>query len=285
MQPFCLQHVDTDGDGEPEWLGLYMRPSDPPRVHAFVMDGSTWYDLLPVEKATYGLGEYAVCEVSVQDVNNDGRIETLVFGYAPDQNELLHVFVWDGISYALLAPFEGNGGVRLEDSDGDLADEVIVGYRAGNGLVWEVVYVWDGTAYGWEWDRHRWLQRDRPHLYPSTTPELALISFYLAVDDRDMPAAYRLLTSTAQAAQPYETWIVGFATTLRVDAAAVHQFSHTSDDVVGVAAQIRAYDAVDGRVIARLWDVEWTAVRTEAGWRLEGSSAEQLDEWELAYYP
>ena len=52
-----------------------------------------------------------------------------------------------------------------------------------------------------------------------------------------------------------------------------------------VAAQVRAYDNVDGRIVARLWDVEWTAVRVDGSWRLDNATAEQLDSWELAYYP
>jgi hypothetical protein len=195
------------------------------------------------------------------------------------------VFVWDGSAYSLLAPFEGNGGVRLEDADGDLTQEVVVGYRAGHGLVWDVVYVWDGTTYGWDWDRHRWLQLNRPHVYPTETPELTVISFYLAVGDRDLPSAFRLLTTTAQSAQAYETWAAGFATTLTAEAAGVHEFSRTSEDIVVVAAQVRSYDNVNSRAIARLWDVEWTVIGTSDGWRLESASAELLEEWELPYYP
>jgi hypothetical protein len=41
---------------------------------------------------------------------------------------------------------------------------------------------------------------------------------------------------------------------------------------------------VDGRVIGTLWDVEWTAVRTDDGWRLSSSTAEQLERWEAVYY-
>jgi hypothetical protein len=285
IEPHCLQWVDTDDDAQGEWLGLYVMPADPPRLMAFVMDGETWYELLPLSEAKYGLGEYATCELEILDLNNDGRTEILIWGHAATNVELLHLFVWNGSTYRLLAPFEGNGGLSLQDGDGDLTSEIVVGYRAGHGLVWDVVYAWDGTTYGWEWDRHRWLQLDRPHVYPTETPELAVISFYLAVDDRDLPGAFQLLTATARSAQTYDTWAAGLATTLMAEASGVHEFTRTGDDIVVVAAQVRSYDNINGRVVARLWDIEWTVVRTADGWRLENASAEQLEQWELTYYP
>jgi hypothetical protein len=47
---------------------------------------------------------------------------------------------------------------------------------------------------------------------------------------------------------------------------------------------VRAYDNVDGRVIATMWDVKWTVVQTPDGWRLESAATGQLDQWELDYY-
>jgi len=284
IEPLCLRWEDTDGDGVAEWVGLSLQPGEPPRLTAFVLDGETWHDLLPLEKEKHGLGEYPTCELEVRDVNADGRVEILVWGHAGASTDLLHIFAWDGAAYVLVALFEGEAGLRLENTDGDLADEVIVAYDAGAGLVWEAIYTWDGIAYGWTWERYGWFYLNRPHAYRTDTSERAVISFYLAVDDRDMPGAYGLLSPAAQAAQPYEPWVAGFATTVAAEVGAVHELER-SGDVATVAAQVRAYDNVDGRVIATMWDVQWVVVRTPDGWRLESASTGQLDQWELEYYP
>jgi len=284
VEPLCLRWEDTDGDGEPEWVGLYLRPGEPPRLAAFVLDGDAWYDLQPLEKEKHGLGAYPTCELEVRDVNADGRVEILVWGHAEASIDLLHIFAWDGMSYLLLAPFEGKAGVRLQNADGDLADEVVVRYEAGNDLVWEAIYTWDGANYGWTWERYAWFYLDRPHAYQADTSEHAVISFYLAVDDRDLPGAYGLLSRSAQAAQPYDAWSAGFATTVAVEVGAVHELARDGD-IASVAAQVRALDNVDGRVVATLWDAKWATTRTDAGWRLESVSAVELDRWELSYYP
>ncbi|NIP35118.1 MAG: hypothetical protein GWN23_11435, partial [Gemmatimonadetes bacterium] len=158
--------------------------------------------LPPLDEEEHGLGEYPTCELEVRDVNADGRVEILVWGHAGASTDLLHTYVWDGSTYVLLAAFEGNAGLRMENADGDLADEVVVRYDAGAGLVWEAVHTWDGANYGWTWERYAWFYLDRPHAYPTDTSEHAVVSFYLAVDDRDLPGAYGLLTGSAQAAQP-----------------------------------------------------------------------------------
>jgi hypothetical protein len=283
VEPLCLRWEDTDADGEPEWLGLYLQPGEPSRLAAFVLDGDTWHDLRPLDGEKYGLGEHPTCELDVRDINADGRVELLVWGHAGVSTDLLHIYVWDGVSYALLAPFEGKRGVRLENADGDLADEVVVGYDAGGDLVWEAVYTWDGSSYGWTWERYAWFYLDRPHVYRTDSPEHAVVYFYLAVNDRDLPGAYGLLSSGAQAAQTAEEWMVGFATTVGAEAGAVHEISR-SGDTATVVAQVRAYDNVDGRIIATLWDVQWTVVMTPGGWRLESATTAQLDRWEAVYY-
>ncbi len=283
VEPLCLNWEDADGDGESEWVGLYHRPGDPPQLRAFVLDGDVWHELLPLEKEKHGLGAYPTCEMAVHDVNADGRVEILVWGHADSGVDLLHIFAWDGSAYVLLAPFEGEAGVRLENKDGDLADEVVVGYDAGTDLVWEAVYTWDGANYGWTWERYDWFYLSRPHAYPSETSEHAVISFYLAVDDRDLPGAYGLLSGPAQAAQPYEAWAAGFATTVAAEVGSVHEIARDGE-TASVAGHVRAYDNVDGRIVATLWDVKWVAVLTEPGWRLASVTSEQLDRWELDYY-
>jgi hypothetical protein len=281
VEPLCLRWEDTNGDGEPEWVGLYFREGEPGRLMAFVLDGDAWHDLLPLEGEKHGLGEYPTCELEVRDANGDGRAEILVWGHAGTSTDLLHIFVWDGAAYVLLAPFEGEAGVRLENVDGDLADEVVVRYDAGVDLVWEQVFTWDGAHYGWTWERYAWRYLDRPHAYLTDTPEHVVISFYLAVDDHDVPGAYGLLSS---AAQPYEEWAAGFATTVAAEVGVVHEQNRDGGSAI-VTCQVRAYDNVDGRVLATLWDVTWTTVRTAGGWRLESAAATQLDQWEARYYP
>lgn len=281
--PLCLRWEDTDNDGQAEWVGLYEQPGEPPQLAAFVLDGEAWHALQPLDKEKHGLGEYPTCELEMRDVNADGRVEILVWGHAEVSTDLLHIFVWDGTTYMLLAAFEGDAGLRLENTDGDLADEVIVGYKAGSDLVWEAVYTWDGANYGWTWERYGWFYLDRPHAYHTDTPEHAVISFYLAVDDRDLPGAYGLLGAGAQAAQAAEGWMADFATTVAVEVGVVHELTR-SQDVATVIAQVRAYDNVDGRIVATVWDVKWTVVQTPDGWRLESVTTEQLERWEVGYY-
>jgi hypothetical protein len=281
VEPLCLRWEDVDADGGPEWVGLYSREG----LQAFVLDGDVWHDLLPLEGSRYGLGEYATCELAVRDVNADGRIEILVWGHAGASTDVLHVFVWDGAAYALVAPFEGEAGVRMENADGDLLDEVSVRYDAARDLVWEAVYTWDGKQYGWTWERYAWRYLDRPHTYLTDTPEHVVISFYLALDDRDVPAAYGLLSPEAQAAQPYDGWAAGYATTIAAEVGSVHEQGERSEGGAVVTAQVHAYDNVDGRVVVSLWDVTWTAVQTSGGWRLASATSTQLDQWEASYYP
>jgi len=57
-----------------------------------------------------------------------------------------------------------------------------------------------------------------------------------------------------------------------------------SGNVASVAAQVQAYDNVDGRIVATLWDVEWAVVQAGGRWWLERANVLQLDQWELSYY-
>jgi hypothetical protein len=284
IEPLCLRWEDTDGDGNAEWLGLHFRPGEPGQLEAFVLDDETWHDLRPLEKEKHGLGEYPTCELKIRDINADGQSDILIWGHAEASIDLLHIFVWDGTAYVLLAFFEGEAGVYLENTDGDLADEIIVRYEAGSNLAWEAVHTWDGANYGWTWERYTWFYLDRPYVYPTDTPEHAVISLYLAIDDRDLPGAYGLLSPNAQAAQLAEKWMSGYVTTIAVEVGSVHEI-HRDGNTATVVAQVRAYDNVDSRVIATLWDVEWIVVNTDAGWRLDSAAADQLERWEATYYP
>ncbi len=287
----CLRYEDTDGDTEPEWLALTHQPEAGPRLSAFVIDGETFYALPAAQPEPgdpdYGLGEYATCEVEVRDVNADGRPEIAVFGHAEQNETLLHLYVWEREQYRLLGAFQGNAEVAFEDADGDLAEEIIEGHHdtAAPALAWHVVFTWDGQTYGWTSDRWAWFYLDRPHTYPTHKPTYALISFYLALDDRDLPGAYALLTEGTRAARPYGDWADGFATTLRVDVGAVHQVPGVGDENnARVAAQVLSWDNEGGRVMVRTWEAEWATVRTADGWRLTDGTMTLLDEWEAEYW-
>jgi len=284
VQPLCLRQEDTDGDGQGEWVGLYLQPGEPPQLLGFVLDGEDWHDLRPPEnEEVSALGEYPTCEMTVDDINADGRVEIAVWGHAPTA-DLLHIFAWDGAHYALLGGFVGKGGVRLESAGGDLADQVVVRWRPEGDLVWEVVYTWDGTHYAWTWDRYAWFYLDRPHVYPTDTPLHAVVSFYLALDDRDLPAAYGLLSPAVQAGLSYNDWAWNFNTTLGVEVGALQTVQEEGDQAT-LAGQVRALDNVSGRIIATTYAVEWQVVRTPNGWRIAGSDVETLEQREITYYP
>jgi hypothetical protein len=284
VDPLCLRLEDTDDDGTPEWLGMYLQPAEPARLLGFVLDGDRWYDLTPpASEEETGLGEFPTCELEIRDVNADGRTELVLWGHAGPSTDYLLLFVWDGARYAVIAAFEGEGGVRMEDTDGDLAEEVVVGLRPEDSLVREIVYTWDGHNYAWTWDRYAWFYLDRPHAHVTDTPLHALASFYLALDDRDLPGAYSLLSPAAQAALGYEGWAPGFATTLGVQVGAAQVVEQGEGGAV-VIAQVRAIDNVQGRAVVTVYDVEWRLVQTGAGWRLESGTSQLLEQWEVPYY-
>jgi len=283
VEPLCLRWEDTDGDGAREWLGVYLHEGAVPELRAFIMDGDAWYELKPLEHEKYGLGRYPICEIDVRDINTDGIVEILIWGHARESVGLLHIYAWDGSDYRLVAPFEGSAGVRVENRDGDLADEIVLRYIHRAGRVWEAVYTWDGQNYGWTWERYAWHFLDRPHAYSTGNPEDAVISYYLALGDRDMPEAYRLLSASTQAALPYEVWVAGFGSVLDVEVGAVGELS-ASEESAAVACQVRTYESLDGRAFIVLRDVQWTLVHAPDGWRLESETAVELDRWEVVYY-
>jgi hypothetical protein len=283
VDALCLRREDLDGEGEPEWVGLYHLPGDPAQLLGFVIDGDTWQDIGPPEGSEDGLGEYPTCELQVGDINADGRVEIAVWGHAGTSTDLLHIFAWDGERYALLGAFEGEGGIRVEDANGDLSVDVIVRLRPEGDLVREIVYTWDGTHYAWTWDRYAWFFLDRPRTYVDDTPPHVVASFYLAVDDRDLPGAFGLLSPNAQATLTFDEWALGFSTTLAAEVGAPRVISQAGDRAT-VAAQVQALDNVQGRITATLYDVEWDVVETEGGWRLEGGTSEVLAQWEVPYY-
>jgi len=284
IDPLCLRWEDADDDGAPEWVGLYLRPADPPRLEGFVLDGDVWHELHAPQEDESGLGTYPTCELDVRDVNADGRTELLIRGRTVGDVDLLHIFVWREARYNLLASFAGNAGIEVANIDGSMEKEIIARWDAGDGLAWEQVHTWDGAHYGWTWERYSWLYADYPHAYLTDTPEHVTISFYLALADRNLPGAHRMLSSAAESSQAYDAWAAGFNTMLSAEVGSIHEIERV-DDAATVSAQVRSYDNLDGYIIGRLWDVTWKVVREEEAWQLQQGNNELLDRWEAAYLP
>jgi hypothetical protein len=287
----CMRYEDTDADGQPEWVALTQRQgSTTDRLDGFVLDDGIVYELPSAQPkpgaADVGLGEYATCEIEIRDVNVDGMPEIAIFGHAKGNETLLHLFAWEDDSYRRLGFFAGNAGVRFMDVDGDLEEEIWEGYRmqSAPNIAWYVVYTWENNTYGWTSDTYGWYFDDRPQSYPTHLPDTAVIAFYLALDERDLPGAYELLLP--QARPSYEEWAIGYATTLQVSAGDVHTIpAATGESRSRVSAMVRAWDNERGVLVGRLWNVEWDTALTEDGWRLLTSTAELLDEWTVSYWP
>lgn len=292
-QLLCLRYEDTTGDGQPAWIALTYQEAEPhARLQALILhDDDTVYRLPTVipDPATpdYGLGQYATCELQIRDVNADGRPDIAIFGYADGNRSLMHLYTWADGDYRVLGNFRGTAGVWFEDGQGDLTEQVIEGHRVGGGadLVWQVIFTWDGRTYGWTLDRYAWYSLERPQFPLTGRADHAVISFYLLLNDRDMPRAYTLLSPSYQAARPFTEWVAGFATTLRVEASSVNIIAAASgENNARVSAMITSWDNEDGRVIGRIWNVVWDLVRTADGWRLTGGTQQLLDSWEAQYW-
>ncbi|MFW6082474.1 MAG: hypothetical protein ACOC8C_00325, partial [Chloroflexota bacterium] len=285
VQPLCLLCEDTDGDSELEWVGLYLRPGDPPRLEGFVLDGDTWHELTVPAADEDGLGTYPACTLRIDDINLDGEPEVVIRGRAGERTDILHIFAWSDSAnhYRLLASFRGDAGIALRDNDGDLLQEVVARWDAGHGLAWEQVHTWDGKHYAWTWERYSWLYADYPHYCAADSPERTVICYYLRLNDRDLPSAYRLLSSQGTGAEPYAVWTRAFDAMLAVEVGSVQEMKR-GQDAATVTAHVRRYENVEGYVIGTLWDSTWTLVRDEDTWRLVSSTKEQLDQWEARYF-
>ncbi len=288
----CLRYEDLNADGIPEWLALTYQQETPSNLRAFILDAKTSYTLEPAlpkpGAPDVGFGQYAMCEIDIRDINLDGRPDISIFGHAQNNETLLNIFNWDAANgqYERLGYFTGDAGVMFVEADGDLAYEIWEGYRIHEAptLTWYVIHTWQDETYGWTSDRFDWYFQERPRGYPTHGPDFAVIAFYLALDDRDLPGAYELLLPQSRAS--YETWAVGFATTVRIDVGGAHNIpASVSADRARVAAMVTAYDNEGGTIIKRLWNVEWDTVKTEQGWRLLASTAEMLEESKATFFP
>jgi len=287
----CARHEDTDADGVPEWLVLLHQNTAPSRLSAFILDGEATFALEPGPAKPgvplMGLGQYPVCEVEMRDINADGLPEIAIFGHADNNETLLHLYVWsDDGHYRRLGFFSGDAGVHFEDTDGDLEEEILEGYRdrGAPDLAWYIVHTWEEQTYGWTSDRYGWYDLNRPQAYPVHKPEYAVISFYLALDDRDLPGAYARLLP--QDTRSYASWALGFATTVHVRVGSVHVIPGTeTENSARVAAMVTSWDNEGGMIFTRLWNTEWTTRNTTEGWQLVDATAELLNESLVPYWP
>lgn len=247
-----------------------------------MLDGDLWYELTAPAADEHGLGTFPACELEIDDINLDGQPELLVRGRTTGNVDLLHIFVWHDLGYGLLASFRGDAGIEIGNIDGSLPPEIVARWDAGDGLSWEQVHAWDGMHYGWTCERYGWLYADHPHSCVPTNPERAVICYYLALDGRDLPTAYRLLSPEGAAVEPYAAWARAFDTVLAVEVGSVHEIDRDGSAAT-VTAQVRSYDKIDGYAIGTLWDVTWTLVYDETSWRLADVEREQLERWEATY--
>ena len=88
----------------------------------------------------------------------------------------------------------------------------------------------------------------------------------------------------ARESQPYETWAAGYDTTRDVQVGSVRQIERAGDRAT-VTAQVRSYDNIDGYIVGALWDTAWTVVAEEQGWQLQSARTDELDRWEVPFYP
>lgn len=288
----CMRHEDTDADGEAEWFALTQLAGDPGRMDGYILDGETLYKLEPAMPkpgvADVGLGQFPVCDVFLRDMNLDGQPELGIYGHTVKNETLLHLFVWDKAqeTYRRLGYFSGDAGVHVVNVDGDLAEEIWEGYRDRNApdLAWYVIHTWRDGTYGWTSDRYDWYYRDRPQTYPTHAPEYVVISYYLALGERDMATAYGLFAASQQ--PEYAEWAVGYATTLKVSVGDAHVIPAESDENnARVTAMVTAWDNDLGAITGRLWNVEWSVVNTSDGWKLVETTSELLDEWPVSFLP
>ncbi|MDF1515782.1 MAG: hypothetical protein P1S60_18390, partial [Anaerolineae bacterium] len=131
----CLRYEDLNADGVPEWLALTHQNNTPANMNAFILDAANSYPLEPAPPKPglpdVGFGQFPVCHLVIQDINQDGKIEIAIFGHTQDHETLLHLFAWDAgkAEYARLGYFSGDAGIELVEADGELAMEIWEGYR------------------------------------------------------------------------------------------------------------------------------------------------------------
>jgi len=275
MEPFCLQLADTDGDGQKEWLGLIEgRGGDVVGIRGFVLDGGRLNMLGGQGTGMTGgvtLGDDPVCQASVRDLNADGLVEIAVAGQRQDGSKQLSIFVWDDAgSYRLIAQLGGSERADLVDDDHNGVAEIVVANRFGPGVWLEEVSAWDGRQYIASSSRYVQAPAFQGAL-PSSTPEQALIGFYLSLQRRDMAAAYEYLSPAMRQRQGYEPFLLSAAAVERFDLGEVHQ-REPAGETVAFTGPLQIHKIANGKSQQERYTGEWRLAQTETGWRIDAIS-------------
>ncbi len=276
VEPFCLQLVDTDGDGEREWLGLFeLVPLGGTGAAGFVLDGDQMYllgksaDAHAAEGQDFGtlLSEAPVCQVQVQDVTGDGLVEILVRGLSQAGQHQLSIFSWNrNDAYALLASFGGDAGVEVMDLEQDGLPEIVTIQALWDGVVLREISRWDGMAY--RFDRSVYgLAAEFAGSLPANGPEQALVSYYLNLSRRDFQAAYDTLSTEMRSRQDYKAFLLS--------AAGVRDFwlgelspPAQEGDVLLFQALLWMEAVENGRLIRRAYRGEWRVGQEQGAWKI-----------------
>jgi hypothetical protein len=275
-EPFCLLLSDTDGDGEKEWVGLEHRLSaGQAGVSGFVLDGTRFFALGESDggptEAGLSLGDDAICELSVHDINADGRAEIVAFGQSLDGARQLSLFQWDNAAkYRLLGRFAGAHGVDMLNEDAAGAVEVIVSNRYSGDIVLEEVSVWDGRQFVHSRSRYA-RQAGAGSAGASSTPEQALIHFYISLQERDMGTAYEYLSPTMRDRQSYEAFLLSQAAVRRFELGEIKRVRDTGDAIT-LAGTLLLTRVDNARLAQEHYAGAWQMQLTEADWRIDSIS-------------
>jgi len=278
IEPFCLILGDTDGDGEKEWVGLHQeRAGDWAGVQGFVLDGDQFYPLGGLESAEPSsmvgcvLGDDALPALAIRDVNADGKTEIIAGGQNRDGQSQMSIFLWDPQGeYRLLAYFSGSESIAARDKDGDGALEIIVVNRVGPGVLFEEISVWDGTRY--VLSRGRYLRSSSyAGALSVSTPEQALMAFYLSLEARDVATAYGLLAPAMQERQKYDAFLLSQAAVDSFELGELRRIREGGEIVV-LSGRLWLTKTSANRASRESYQGEWRLASTGSGWQIEAIS-------------
>ena len=150
--------------------------------------------------------------------------------------------------------------------------EVLVANRAGVGVVLEEVSVWNGTEYAPSRSRYA-RQASFSMALPAGSPEQALIKYYLALQERDLPTAYQMLSPAMRERQKYDAFLLSHAAVFGYELDEIQRGAETSDRVV-LTAELRLQQKATQRTAMDRFRGEWQLLWSEqdAGWQINGLS-------------
>lgn len=276
VEPFCLQLVDTDGDGEREWLGLFeLVPLGGTGIAGFVLDGDQMYALgksanaPAAEGQDFGtlLSETPVCQVQVQDVTGDGLVEILVRGLSQAGQHQLSIFSWSrNDAYILLASFGGDAGVELMDWEQDGLPEIVTMQNVWDGVVLQEISRWDGMAY--RFDRSVYAPASEfAGPLPADGPEQALVAYYLHLSRRDFRTAYDMLSAEMQSRQDYRAFLLSMAGVRSFWLGELSPPAQEGDMLV-FQAPLWMEAVESGQPIRRVYRGEWRVGQEQGVWKI-----------------